>query len=139
MSPRKFLYRPQQRGATPAADLPKAKGRKRTAVERMNKGEARYAGVLDTRRAAGVVLAWWYEGLSWRLADETHYRPDFVVMLPDGTVELHEVKAASREDRGEDFGATPEAWVKLKVVAEHAPFPVVVVWQHGGQWQERRL
>ena len=139
MSPRKFLYRPQQRGAKPAADLPKAKGRKRAAEERMNRGEARYAQILTARQAAGLVSAWWYEGMSWRLADETHYRPDFVVLLPDGTMELHEVKAASREDGGDDFGATPEAWVKLKVVAEHAPFPVVVVWQKGGTWQERRV
>jgi hypothetical protein len=133
------VYRPQQRGAKPSGELPKAKGRKRAAEERMNKGEARYAQILTARQAAGLVSAWWYEGMSWRLADETHYRPDFVVLLPDGTMELHEVKPASREDGGDDFGATPEAWVKLKVVAEHAPFPVVVVWQKGGTWQERRV
>ena len=136
MSPRRFVYRPQSRGAKPAGDLPKAKGRKRAPEERMNRAEARYAAVLDARQAAGVVAAWWYEGMSWRMASETHYRPDFVVLLPDGTVELHEVKAAARDD---DFGATPEAWVKLKVVAEQAPFPIVVVWQKGGQWMERRL
>jgi hypothetical protein len=136
MSPRKFVYRPQQRGAKPAAELPMAKGRKRSAEERMNKGETRYAQILTARQAAGLVSAWWYEGMSWRLADETHYRPDFVVLLPDGALELHEVKAASGDS---DFGATPEAWVKLKVVAEHAPFPVVVVWQKGGAWQERRV
>lgn len=118
-------------------NLPRAKGRQETRVAgRMNKGEAAYAAALDARIAAGHVVAWWFEFLTLRLADDTHYRPDFLVQLPDGTLELHEVKGR----KGETFYATEDGWLKIKLTAEVAPFSVVVVWPSAaGHWQERRL
>jgi len=131
------VYRRTQ-SAHERSTLPAPTGRKRTLAERMNLGEARYADELDAR---ADVVAWWYEGLSWRLADDTRYVPDFVVLLRDGTLEAHEVKGATRRkgESASDFGVTEDAGVKLKVAAEQAPFPIVVVWQDRGTWQERRL
>jgi hypothetical protein len=136
MSPRRFstkIYR-QAQSSHERAGLPRPKGRKRSLAERMNKGEQRYAESLDVRPD---VAAWWYEGMSWRLADDTRYVPDFVVLLDDGTMELHEVKGSAKG--GADFGATELSWAKIKVAAEMCPFPVVVVWQDRGTWRERRL
>lgn len=127
----------QQFASAKPRNLPRAKGRTEPKVRgRMNKGEAAYALQLDQRIAAGHVAAWWFEFVTIRLADETHYRPDFLVQLPDGTLELHEVKGR----KGETFYATEDGWLKVKLCAEMAPFPVVVVWPNAaGYWQERRV
>jgi hypothetical protein len=108
----------------------------KTAGERMNKTEQRFALTLESELAAGHCIAWWFEAMSWRLADNTHYRPDFQVQRPDGSIELYEVKAAKRGE----YMTTPEAWVKLKVAAEQMPYPLTVVWQtKDGYWQRERL
>ncbi len=131
--PRRFSTRVYRASSASRADLPAPTGRKKTPAERMNKGEQRYSDHLDLRPD---VLAWWYEGMSWRLADDTRYVADFVVLLASGALELHEVKAKAGPD---DFGATEVSWAKIKIAAEHSPFPVLVVWQVGGEWKERRL
>jgi len=136
MSPRRFstsVYR-QAASKYDRASLPRPTGRKRAIEDRMNKGEQAYAVALNARPD---VVAWWYEGMSLRLADETRYVPDFVVLLADGCVEWHEVKG--RAKGGDDFGVTEVSWAKIKVAAEHAPFPVVIVWPNGGGFRERRL
>lgn len=138
MSPRRFstrIYR-QAKSKHERSTLPAPTGRKRTPQERMNKGEAAYAQVLDRRPD---VVGWWYEAMSWRLADDTRYVPDFLVLFDNGRVEWHEVKAAARKAGGEDFGVTEVSWAKIKLAAELAPFPVVVVWPDRGTWRERRL
>ena len=83
-------YRQDQSAHEPDG-LPKAKGKAKDPAQRMNKGEARYAAVLEQRRQAGHVAAWWFEPFNWRMAENTYYRGDFLVMLADGTLELHEV------------------------------------------------
>lgn len=120
-----------------ARDLPRARGRHPAKTrDRMNKTEAAYAAVLDQRRAAGHVAAWWFEFLTLRLADATHYRPDFLVLLPDGSLELHEVKGR----KGDTFFATEDGWLRLKVAADVSPIPIRVVWpDKAGGWQERTL
>lgn len=124
------------RSAHEKAQLPPVKAAPKTPEERMNKGERAYAQLLEQRRADGHVAAWWFEALSWRLADNTHYRGDFLVLLQDGTLELHEVKGR----KGESFYAEEDAWLKLKIAAEQMPWPVVVVWpSKAGGFQERRL
>lgn len=136
MSPRRFsaaVYR-QATSKHVRETLPRPTGRKRTPSERMNKGEQAYATALDARPD---VAAWWFEGMSWRLADDTRYVPDFVVLLASGEVEWHEVKG--RAKGGDDFGVTEVSWAKIKVAAEHAPFPVVIVWPNGVGFKERRL
>jgi hypothetical protein len=101
---------------------------------RMNKGETAYSRVLETRKHVGELLGWWFEMVTIRVADNTHYRTDFLVQLADGTLELHEVKGR----KGDAFFVEEDAWVKLKIVAELVPFTVVVVWPNkAGVWQRR--
>lgn len=127
----------QQLQSVRPRNLPRAKGRTETrTIRRMNKGEQAYAAVLDERQRQGHVVAWWFEFVTLRLADNTHYRPDFLVMLADGALELHEVKGR----KGDTFHATEDGWLKVKITAEQSPFPIRVVWpSRDGHWCERAL
>lgn len=125
-----------------ARNLPRAKAigpRKKTTG--MNKGETAYAAVLDTMLERGLIVGWWYELLSIRLADNTRYNPDFVVMLADGTLEFHEVKPRKngKDGKPDSYWAEEDAKLKVKLVAEHSPIPVIIVWpnRHGGWVQVR--
>lgn len=91
--------------------LPFARGVRRKPGE-MNKLEEKMAAELDLLWKSGKVLKWWFEGITLRLAKATRYTPDFLVMLPDGTLECWEVKGHWEDD----------ARVKIKVAAEHFPF-----------------
>jgi hypothetical protein len=77
----------------------------------MNKLEEKMAAELDLLCKSGKVLKWWFEGITLRLAKATRYTPDFLVMLPDGTIECWEVKGHWEDD----------ARVKIKVAAEMFP------------------
>ncbi len=65
----------------------------------MNKTEAEYAGMLEERKARREIAWWKYEAITFKLADDTRYTPDFAVMLPNGEFEIHETKGGFiRED-----------------------------------------
>ena len=89
----------------------------------MNKWETMYAEELMQRKMNGEIQWFGYESIKLRLAKATTYTPDFVVVLPDGRVEFHEVKGFWRDD----------ARVKIKVAAELFPWArfVVVTRKHG--------
>lgn len=95
----------------------------------MNKTEAAYAATLDARRTAGEVAWFKFEGLKFRLADNTFYTPDFTVMLADGTLEAHEVKGYWLED----------ARQKIKIAADLYPLRFIAVQaltkKLGGGWK----
>lgn len=94
----------------------------------MNKTEAAYAATLELRRHAGEVLWFKFEGLKFRLADNTFYTPDFTVMLAGGAMEAHEVKGYWQDD----------ARAKIKIAADLYPFRFVAVKvrpkSQGGGW-----
>ena len=93
----------------------------------MNKTEARYAALLDIRMKAGEVVWWRFEGVTLKLADDTRYTPDFVLMLRDGTIECHETKGFWRDD----------ALVKIKVAAAGFPFRFRSFQYKAKQWVGR--
>lgn len=94
----------------------------------LNKTEAAYQRHLETRKAAGEVAWYRFEGIKVRLADNTFYTPDFAVMLADGQMELHEVKGHWTDD----------ARVKIKVAADQYPMRFIAVKvlpkKMGGGW-----
>jgi len=100
----------------------------RLKVGAMNKTEAAYAATLDQRRAAGEVAWFKFEGLKFRLADNTFYTPDFAVMLADGMLEAHEVKGFWQDD----------ARAKIKIAADLYPLRFVAIRakpkKEGGGW-----
>ncbi|PRH16844.1 DUF1064 domain-containing protein [Burkholderia multivorans] len=95
----------------------------------MNKTEQRYADHLEARKQAGEVAWYRFEGIKFRLADNTFYTPDFTVMLANGQLEAHEVKGHWQDD----------ARVKVKVAADQYPVRFVAVKaaavRDGGGWQ----
>lgn len=101
--------------ATPGRGEPKAvkneSGAVLGSVSRMNKWEARYADRLQAMQAAGDVAGFDFEVLKFNLGHRCWYCPDFVVTLPGGRIECHEVKGFMRDD----------AAVKLKSAARRFP------------------
>jgi hypothetical protein len=87
-----------------------ALGRLKTGV--MNKTEAAYESGLRQRQHEGSILWYKFEGLKFRLADNTFYTPDFAVMNTANEIELHEVKGFWQDD----------ARAKIKIAASMYPF-----------------
>lgn len=83
----------------------------------MNKTEAAYAQHLELLKQAGEIHWFTFEGMKFRLADNTFYTPDFNVMLANGELEQHEVKGFWQDD----------AKVKIKVAADLYPFRFIVI------------
>lgn len=108
-----------------------ALGRLKTGA--MNKTEEAYARHLEGLRATGEVLWFRFEGLKFRLADNTFYTPDFVVMTKTGLMEAREVKGFWRDD----------ARAKIKIAADLYPFVFIAVTQiaksKGGGWSEEHF
>lgn len=95
----------------------------------MNKWEREWDERLRCDYLVGEILWYSFEGIKLRLADNTFYTPDFLVMLKDGTLEAHEVKGWMRDD----------AAVKLKVAAEMFPLKFVLITKEKGQWKREEF
>lgn len=87
-----------------------AKGRLPKGV--MNKTEAEYAAMLEEQKRMGLVHWWKFHALRVRLADNTFYEVDFLVMAADSVLEIHEIKGGYTTDKGQ---------MKIKVCAESLP------------------
>lgn len=107
--------------------IPRLRGKGRTQPKRdgsMNKTETAYAAHLATLLQVGRIARYDFEAEKLRLADRTFYTPDFRVVLPDGTIEYHEVKGYWEDD----------ARVKIKVAAEHHPYTFKAITRSKGEW-----
>lgn len=98
----------------------------------MNKAEAERAGQLEAMRARGEILGWWFEAMTFRLAEDgARYTPDFMVHEASGLIRFEEVKGNWEE----------AALVRIKVAATLYPFPFVALRKRakkdGGGWDER--
>ncbi len=106
----------------------RGKARKRNPGE-MNGLELAYSEELEARLRSGEIVLWKFEGVKLRLAKNTFYTPDFMVVNADGHVEFHETKGFWRDD----------ARVKLKVAAEQFPFAFAAITRRpkrdGGGWK----
>jgi hypothetical protein len=96
-----------------------AKGRLKKG--QLNKTEASYKSYLEGEVRAGRVAAFWFEGLKLKVADGAcWYTPDFLVLRPNGDLELHEVKGSPRI-------VQDDARVKMKAVCTQYPFRLFLV------------
>lgn len=91
----------------------------------MNKLESAYAERLRMMEYAGEIAWYSYEAIKLRLANNTFYTPDFIVMLANGDMEVHEVKGFWEDD----------ARVKIKVAASIYPFRFIGVQKVKGDWK----
>ena len=79
---------------------------------KMNKSESAYADHLEALKKAGNLHSYQFEAIKFRLADNTFYSPDFLVISANMFVEIHEFKGFWQDD----------ARVKIKVAAALYPF-----------------
>ncbi len=86
---------------------PSVKARERHILGKMNKLEQAYEQRLKTRLLTGEIVDYKFEPMKLKLADNTTYTPDFLVITSDGEMQLHEVKGYWEDD----------ARVKIKVAA----------------------
>jgi hypothetical protein len=101
----------------------------------MNLTEGQFADLLDVQQAAGEVIQWWYESITFKLTDTpadkradgvpigklsdktrlgTRYTPDFSVLLADYRMIHYEVKGTGI--------ATTADLNRVKAAAEKYPF-----------------
>lgn len=108
-----------------------ALGRLKTGA--MNKTESAYSQYLETLRHAGEIVWFKFEGVKLRLADNTFYTPDFVVMGANGLIEMHEVKGFWLDD----------ARAKIKIAADMYPFRFLAIKakakKNGGGWDQENF
>lgn len=94
-----------------------------------NKTEAAYEKELEMQKQAGLILWYMFEGMTFKLAKDTRFTPDFVVMKADGELECREIKSIWRDD----------AKVKIKVASELFPIRFVAIYakskKEGGGWE----
>lgn len=109
----------------------RALGRLKTGA--MNKTEAAYEQVIKDAVTLGDVAWYKFEGMKFRLADNTFYTPDFAVMLSNGEMECHEVKGFWQDD----------ARAKIKIAAALFPFRFIAVRplskKAGGGWEREEF
>ena len=86
--------------------------RARHVAGKMNKLEARYALSLSAQQGHGSIRWWAYEAITLKLAPDTRYTPDFVVITREGEIQFHETKGRWLDD----------ALVKIKVAANLFPW-----------------
>jgi hypothetical protein len=81
---------------------------------------------------AGEVIRWEFESITFKLAPDTRYTPDFAVWLADGSMEFIDAKGGGPMDE--------KSRVKCKVASEKFPQFVFVIEQKlakraGGGWK----
>lgn len=95
----------------------------------MNGWEKRYASYLDGLKLGGLIYGYWFDAVKLRLADNTFYTPDFLVLNVSLEMEIHEVKGHWEDD----------ARVKIKVAADKFPFRFKAVKPVKGEWVEEQF
>jgi hypothetical protein len=98
----------------------------------MNQTESLFASILEQRKAAGEVIRWEFESMTFKIAADCRYTPDFSVWLADGSMEFVDCKGAGPVDE--------KSRVKAKFAAEKFPQFVFVIEQRqtkklGGGWK----
>lgn len=121
----------------------RAKGRTARRIPgTMNRTEQRYSAHLSLRTMAGEISLSRFEAVTFKLAPDTRYTPDFMVMMPDGAIEFHEVKGAKKQKIGgiQTGKIVPyveeDAKLKIKIAAEMLQeFRFVMVFEANGNWE----
>lgn len=100
---------------------------------KMTRLEEKYARHLQDRLNAHEIEWYLYEAWKFRLADDTFYTPDFIIVTNDLRIEAHEVKALWHTGKP---GWKDDARVKIKVAAEMHPIRfIAATLMRDGNWE----
>ncbi|GKS68983.1 hypothetical protein W03_09870 [Nitrosomonas sp. PY1] len=95
----------------------------------LNKTEQSYQDHLELLMRAGEILWYKFEGMTFRLADNLRYTPDFICMNKNGELEAVEVKSWWVGD----------AKAKIKMASQLFPIKFTAVYakpkKDGGGWR----
>lgn len=105
---------------------------KRHVPGQMNHTEEAYSEALELLKIQGTVLWWRFEAMTFKIAKDTRYTPDFDIFYADGIMEFVDCKSPARID--------PASIVKVKCCAEQFPQFRFVIEQRlskkdGGGWK----
>lgn len=112
---------PTGQPSTPAAGNPWGwiNAHARYVEGRMNEVEKRRARELDADLSEGLIQAYYYERITFRLASRTSYTPDFLVIDAAGLIRFEEIK-------GDGGWLDSEGRTKWKTTAEQNPWALFV-------------
>ena len=115
-----------------AARSDSSKYGKRHKPGEMNQTESAYAEMLQARKLTGEIIDWSFESVTFKLADDTRYTPDFKVNKADGSIEFVDAKGGGPIDT--------KSLVKIKCCAEKFFEFTFVIEQklakkNGGNWK----
>ncbi len=106
----------------------------------MNKTEQQYAAHLELQKAAGAILWYAYEPLTFKLAHDCRYSPDFAVLMADHTIALIDTKAGIRSKAGAStYLCEEDSKIKIRVAARLFPFfkwSIAYKDKRTGEWTE---
>lgn len=92
--------------------------------------ESDYADLLTLRKLAREILRWEYEPIKFRLGEGAYYKPDFLIVMADRSIEIHETKGFKRE----------AAMVRIRAAASiHDYVSFTLVTRKSGQWDYERF
>lgn len=99
--------------------------------DQMNKTERGYSVLLEEEKRRGEVIDWKFHPMRVRLADNTFYEVDFLVLHADMHLAIHETKGGFVTSHGQ---------MKIKLCAEVLPFFRMVkatklAAKQGGGWK----
>ena len=116
-----------------------ARGVRHHTPGKMNQLEQRYALHLEGCKACKEIYWYAFEAIKLRLADNTYFTADFIVMRADGVLEIREVKP--RAGQSMKYWCEEDAKIKVKLVAELFPFVVKIVWPSSttGGWESEEF
>jgi hypothetical protein len=120
----------------PVPKQPRVKAKGRLPEQKLNKTEAAYAQYLELQKSAGTIRWWGFEAMTIKLGFDCRFTPDFLVMLEDGSLELHDTKAGKNgKPRAED-----DAIVKARVTGATFPIPIFFLWREkNGEWNRKEM
>lgn len=118
-------YRTQVEGKLASLGV-KIPPRERRDPDAMNSLEKKYGEKLEVQKRVGEIEDYFFQPVKLRLADNTTYTPDFMV-ITKSRIEFHETKGFMRDD----------ASVKIKVAASIFWFFAfkLVKLEGGGNWK----
>jgi hypothetical protein len=109
---------------------------KRHSPGQMNKTESAFSDLLESRKQKGEIVEWLFEAITLKLADDTRYTADFLIVHLDGTMELVNVKA--------DYASDPNSLTKIKCAADKFWMYLFSIEKklskaNGGGWERREF
>lgn len=63
-----------------------------TPEDSANKWEKAYIEFLDLQVKAGTIKRYYFNRINFWIGPTVWYKPDFFILMPDGSIEIHEVK-----------------------------------------------